>query len=122
MNGARSYANMFRTGQYGRLFLDSGSHARGKTFHIWVLPHGVEVASAPWSVDGAVEVYGIVSGQPGWTESYGWLHYGKWQEDFATLVEKRLVEITAAEERMKADAEAKQLAKEERISDLLSTY
>lgn len=100
MNGAREFAEMFRTGQHDRLYLVSGHHARGKTFHIYVLPEGVAAESngpcnGPVNSD-AVEVYGIVGGQPGWTESYGWLHKGRWQADFAELVAKRQAEIDAA--------------------------
>lgn len=36
--GARQYAPMFSSGQHGRLSLVRGEHARGKAFHIWVLP------------------------------------------------------------------------------------
>jgi len=89
MNGAREYAKLFKTGQYGNLYITTGSHARGYTFHVQILPNG-EKAKANYgnmaTNEGAVEVYGIVSGQPGWTESYGWKHKGPWQEDFEKLV------------------------------------
>ena len=83
MYGARDFANLFVTGQYGRLYIVAGSHARGRTFRIFVLPEG-EVGenngpnNAPCNKD-AVEVYGVVAGNPGWTETYGWLHTGKWR-------------------------------------------
>lgn len=89
MNGARKYANLFGDKeQHGRLLIRSGKHARGKYFHIYVMPDG---GTADHS--GSVEVYGILGGHPGWTEYYGWLHTGPWQADFAALVEKRQVEI-----------------------------
>jgi hypothetical protein len=69
MNGAREYATLFPGNtQVGRLALISGSHARGSTFRIYVLPEG-EVMSEngrgnpPLNKD-AVEVYGIVGGSP----------------------------------------------------------
>lgn len=74
MKGAREYSLLFETGQYGRLYITSGSHARGKTFHIQVLPKD-ELAipngdnNACLNED-AVEVYGIIGGNPGWTEYY----------------------------------------------------
>ena len=40
MEGARKYATMFKTGQYGKLYLVSSHHARGKTFRIYVIPEG----------------------------------------------------------------------------------
>ena len=93
MKGAREYANLFETGQVGRLYLVSGEHARGKTFHIQVLPEGEQAIpngcnNLCLNTD-AIEVYGIIGGQTGWTETYGWLHKGKWQEDFLTLVVKK---------------------------------
>ena len=122
MPGAREYATMFSSGQHGRLYLVRGEHARGKTFHIWVLPSAEPVAGMPWSVKGAVEVYGITGGQPGWTETYGWLHRGKWEQDFAALVEARRAEIAAGgarREQEKADAED---AERQRKASLLAAY
>lgn len=115
MNGARQYADMFKTGQIDRLYIVSGSHARGKTFHIYVLPEGAAAkpngsSNGPLNSD-AVEVYGVIGGQPGWTESYGWLHKGRWQDDFAKLVAARKAEIeastnTRAESQKQRDNEA----------------
>jgi hypothetical protein len=124
MQGATEYARMFTTGQYGRLYLVSDSHARGETFHIWVLPPDAKLdgESRPWSLPDAVEVYGIIGGQPGWTETYGWLHKGKWQEDFATLVESRratLADIHAQEVQRKARDEK---AESQRKAELLARY
>lgn len=122
MQGAREYATMFSSGQHGRLYLVRGEHARGKTFHIWVLPTAEPVAGMPWSMKDAVEVYGITGGQPGWAETYGWLHRGKWQQDFAALVATRRAEIAAGaarREQEKADAEA---AERQRKASLLAAY
>lgn len=80
MQGAHEFANLLKTGTYGKLYIISGEHARGKTFHIYVISEK--------SSDEMVEVYGVISGNPGWTESYGWLHHGKWEEDFRNLVDK----------------------------------
>jgi hypothetical protein len=122
MQGAREYATMFGSSQHGRLYLVRGEHARGKTFHIWVLPTAEPVAGMPWSVKDAVEVYGITGGQPGWTETYGWLHRGKWEQDFAALAEARRAEIATGVARLeqeKADAEA---AERQRKAELLAAY
>lgn len=122
MQGAHEYATIFSSGQHGRLYLVAGQHARGKTFHIWVLPTAEPVACMPWSVPGAVEVYGITGGQPGWTETYGWLHRGKWEQDFSTLVALRRAEIAAATERLalaKAEAAA---AERQRVAAAIAAY
>ena len=119
MKGAREYAELFISGQYGRLYLESREHARGKTFRVFVLPY-----SEPRFFDekNAVEVYGIIGGQPGWTEEYGWLHHGPWVADFEKIVEARRAEIAEADARQakdKADAEAKE---RRRIVHLLANY
>lgn len=88
MRGANEYASLFSTGFYGQFYIISGSHARGKTFHIYVVPEGTET----FDHRVAVEVYGIISGNPGWTESYGWLYKGEWVEDFEEMVKKRNIQ------------------------------
>ena len=126
MQGAREYADLFSTCQYGRLYIVSGSHARGRTFHIFVLRAG-ECAiengpnNAPLNSE-AVEVYGETGGHRGWTETYGWLHHGKWEQDFSKLVEDRRAELAkqvgdAEESRLKAET-----ANRQHQADLLETY
>lgn len=122
MKGATEYARMFRTGQHGKLYLVSGSHARGETFHIWILPTDEPVKGMPWTIDGAVEVFGITGGQPGWTETYGWLHKGKWQEDFAALVAVRKHEIEQAKTEREKSISEKEIAATERKRTLLAAY
>jgi len=126
MQGAHEYATLFSTSQHGRLYLVSGSHGRGKTFRIFVLPEG-EAAIPNGSINAplnrnAVEVYGIVGGQPGWTESYGWLHEGKWQDDFYDLVERRRADDEAARARNVARTQASEDAVKAEKLALLATY
>jgi hypothetical protein len=113
---------MFRNGQHGRLYLVCGEHARGKTFHVWVLPADTAIAGKPWSVKDAVEVYGITGGQPGWTETYGWLHRGKWERDFAALVDARRAEIAAGVARREQEKAAAEKAEWGRKAALLAAY
>lgn len=91
-----------------------------------MLPAGVEAIkggsqNGPYNT-GAVEVYGVVSGHPGWTEVYGWLHHGPWQHDFAEMVRQR--EEERMQEQTRADLEAKRARAEHdrRIQELLSQY
>lgn len=124
MKGAREYAGLFETGQYDRFYIVSGSHARGRTFHIQILPEG-ELAKRNGKNNlclnrDAVEVYGIVSGHPGWTETYGWLHHGKWEEDFYKLVAEKKDERARAseEERQRSlKLEESEVAREQRLLD-----
>jgi hypothetical protein len=105
MRGARKYHKYFHKGQYDRLYIYPGSHARGKTFHIYVLPEGVKAKpnEAPWTINGAVEVYGVLGGFNGWTEYYGWLHKGKWQEDFESLYKKEVEKYEADAKKSEED-------------------
>ena len=107
MNGAHEYAGLFKSAQYGNLYLLSHHHARGQTFQIFVVPEGVQVElggiNAP---HGGIEVYGILGGHPGWTELYGWIHKGPWQQDFYKPVAECRAEIEKLEQE-KAEALAK---------------
>ena len=126
MQGATEFAKMFKSGQHGRLYLCSSSHARGETFRIFVLPSGEAArpngpSNGPLNSD-AVEVYGVVSGNPGWTETYGWLHRGKWEADFAELVASRRREIAMSkslQDQKKYDAYN---AERHRNASLLAAY
>lgn len=126
MNGAREYSTMFSSGQYGRLYFVSSHHARGRTFRIYVLPESVAAIpngsqNAPLNSD-AIEVYGITGGQPGWTESYGWLHEGRWQQDFAALVAARREEIEVSAIRQAAAQKDRDAATEVKRKLLLANY
>lgn len=125
MNGARHYANLFKTGQHGKLYFVVSKHARGKTFRIFILPENEKAIenenNAPLNKD-SVEVFGVIGGQLGWTEYYGWIYKGKWVHDFELLVNHREEEILKAKEE-----QANKLAKERIIRDkinreLLSNY
>jgi hypothetical protein len=125
MQGAREYAEVFSSGQYGRLYIEVGSHARGSTFYIYVLPEGEDAFiydegyGRKMFNQNAVKVYGILGGQPGWTEYYGWLYPdGKWVDDFNTLYKQKLQEKQLrriAEEKRKEELIAKQEAREAKL-------
>lgn len=126
MKGARHYAQLFETGQYGRLYITSGSHARGLTFRIQVLPQGEQAKGNGRNNlclnPDAVEVYGIISGNPGWTEEYGWKYRGPWIEDFQDLVVKQKRKLRTVDI---ASEEKKQSCLEEearRVAALLASY
>ena len=126
MNGAREYAKMFTTGQYGKLYITSGSHARGYTFSIQILPENeIAIPNGNQNVcinKNAVEVYGVIGGNPGWTESYGWIHKGMWVSDFEKLVEEKEREIQLSDAK-KQELKAKSIMdREKEISELLKSY
>lgn len=126
MKGAREYAKLFKTGQYGKLYIVSSSHARGYTFRIQVLPEG-EIAISNGNPNNclnsdAVEVYAVIEGNTGWTESYGWLFEGKWQEDFYKLVRDRKEEISLKETKQEKESKIIETLREQKNLELLSKY
>ena len=125
MKGAE-YADLFKTGQYGRFYITSSSHARGKTFEIQILPKG-ELAipngnTNPCLNDNAVKVYGMISGHLGWTEVYGWIHEGKWQEDFYKMVTHYKNEKAKKNKKEIDETKNRENLKLQKKLDLLSTY
>lgn len=78
-------AELFSTQQYGPLYIVSGSHARGRTFRVWLLDPGQQLSPSSrmgpnnphYDLREDQLVFGVVAGQPGWTEEYGWIktHY-----------------------------------------------
>lgn len=126
MKGAQKYGKLFKTGQYGKLYITSGSHARGRTFRIQVLPEGVEaIPNGPnnmCSNNNAVEVYGVIKGNLVWTEEYDWLHKGKWQDDFMKLVQEKENETYEEKKRKEELKQKQELEKETKIKSLLNNY
>ena len=113
MNGAREYGRLFNNGDtvIGKLTINTGCHARGQWLHIYVNDG-----------ENRVEVYGITGGHPGWTETYGWLREGPWQEDFRNIVE----ELTKKKIQMKLEYQQRERqqkeAAEAKAQGILSSY
>jgi len=124
MKGADEYYDLFKgqSQQIGRLFLQMHVHARGKCFEIFLLPEGVEIKGDRISGRDNVEVYGVISGQRGWTESYGWLHTGKWQDDFFGIVELKKTDLATANRKQEEKAVEANNIEKERVGTLLSAY
>ena len=122
MQGAREYAALIPTGQFGKLYCHSSSHARGSTFNIYVIPEGVVVNGRPQIPPEGVEVYGMTGGQPGWTETYGWLHEGKWQDDFESLVQTRRLEVAVEAKQTEALKLKSELEKVKTDKKILEKY
>ena len=124
MKGADEYYDLFkgRSQQFGRLYLQASKHARGKCFEIKMMPEGMIGSGDSVSGHNVVEVYGVVSGQRGWTEAYGWIHKGKWQDDFFAIVERKKAD-RAKEMALIADKHnLEQIKAEDHLSKLLSDY
>ena len=115
MKGAREYVQYVQSGVYGRLRVVFGEHARGHTLNIYVIPE----AGSP---HGSVKVYGVISGQAGWTEEYGWLVEGPWVADFDKLVEEGKRREEELEAKRKAAIEVELTRMRGAASSVLSSY
>lgn len=126
MNGAHAYAALFSCKQYDRLYISVGKHARGSTFNIYVLPEGVEAITNgdgnPILNKDAVEVYGVLGGNPGWTEYYGWIHKGPWCDDFLQLVIRKETAKVAHIRQQQNIVDSAENVEKLRINKLLSNY
>lgn len=95
-------ASSFSTRQYGPLYIVSGEHARGKTFHAYLLDPGQTLSPNPRSgsnnrhpdLTDRQAIYGIVRGQPGWTEEYGWMQQHPGVQDGSAI--KLLTQLVEA--------------------------
>ena len=54
--------------RWGRVIFVTSTHARGKCINIYLVDDDETL----------FEVYGVVGGNPGWTEYYGWIRKGTW--------------------------------------------
>lgn len=124
MNGANEYYDLFKgeSQQIGRLFLQFHTHARGKCFEMYLLPEGFSVKGDRIEGRENVEIYGMVSGQRGWTESYGWLHTGAWVHDFNKIVEDLKVKNKQLAKESLEASKASKADLDDNTKALLSTY
>lgn len=123
MKGAKRYAELFgKNQQLGKLYAQVGSHARGRTFKLWVLPNEELIDKSIHIVKDAIEVYGVVSGQPGWTESYGWVHKGPWEKDFKNWVHSLELAQAEAQRTRQANTEEAEIKRNLKIKELLDNY
>jgi hypothetical protein len=58
----------------GNVIYVTASHARGNTFHIYLIDDVNKTDDELKS--NAFEVYGVIGGNPGWDEEYGWKYGG----------------------------------------------
>lgn len=95
-----AHSASFNTQQYGPLYIVAGSHARGRTFHAYLLDPGQKVPASLYEPNNKhqdvaehQQIYGVINGIPGWTEEYGWIkNHPAVQDGSATKMLVQLVE------------------------------
>lgn len=121
----RDLARLFPTGQYGRFYVVSNLEDIDTPFRVQVLPAGE--AALPNGKPNlclnsdAVLVYGQLP-MEGRHKSSGWLHQGKWVDDFMEMAFAKKAEIDAMKEAETAAKNERELAAKKRIQELLSMY
>jgi hypothetical protein len=118
MNGAREYYNLIKRALERGLgdlkYIDNcylnenilyriSSHARGTCFHIYLVEDLQNI-----SVNKSFEVYGVISGNLGWTESYGWIHNGNWNEPILNYLKNLESEIKLFDENIEKEKHQKE--------------
>lgn len=69
---------------------DFDEHARGRTLDIYLVEDENVLRENGLFYCDSVKVYGMVSGQPGWTDKYGWIIEGNWCEYINGILEKSI--------------------------------
>lgn len=100
------------------------AHARGRTLDIYLIKNEEELKEKGLFKCDRVKVYGMVSGQAGWTEKYGWILKGSWCKHITDILNnavalyeqnrKRADELNRQrkiEERNRAENKAKEFEK-----------
>ncbi len=110
MKGADEFKSLFPAhARYdrGMLSVFAGEHARGYTLTIRA---------------NGVEVFGVVDGNPGWTETYGWLFDGPWKKDFEDFCSERQSALYENEKANAALLESRLAREKEQREKLLAEY
>lgn len=70
----------------------------------------------------AFEVYGIVGGQPGWTEIYSWIHKGNWVDPIEKYLRDLSEEIRLYDEEIEQEKQRKRLKETRKIEDQVEKF
>lgn len=102
------YAYRFRKGNVEFILSE---HARGKTFRIEL-------------IDGAsrLEVYGVVRGQTGWDEEYGWTRKGTWVKPILEYLHNLEREIAEYEARLEEKRRAEEAERNRKIEETVDRF
>jgi len=131
MKGAKEYVDIIYPNQYGQLYIefDRTTYENKIIMNIYVVPHGLDTKKFNLfdnCKQQTVKVYGLTSLSK---NCCGWLHYGKWVEDFKTLVSQARYAFTIMKEkekRQKVIMRLKEMTKsidaKERVSKILKDY
>lgn len=136
MQGARKYVEaieaLTRAGGYGfeefedsikfirkgNFVFDCDFHARGKTLHIYLLKDMPSLDADEYllrkevySSENALEVYGVVSGNLGWTETYGYLVNNEIKQVLSQILIDAMHDYNALKKSREAEASKEEMDK-----------
>lgn len=98
------------------IIMQIGHHARGNVAHICIENES----------DERLEVYGILGGNPGWSEYYGWTKQGPWVKYIENLLDELEREINAkdrcVQSKTEEDKQRQLQAEQEKIKKFESMF
>lgn len=68
------------------------------------------------------KVYGIIGGNPGWTETYGWLHKGTWVTPILQYFRNIEREIVEHDEKIEQKRRAKEREQNKAIGEQVNKF
>ena len=100
----------------------TSTHARGKCFDIYLVEDIHRPDEQLYSI--AFKVYGIISGNPGWTETYGWLYDGDgaWVNSITKYLKKLDDQIKEYNDNIKKGEEEQDKIKKMKLKEQLRKF
>ncbi|WP_340011764.1 hypothetical protein MHI32_01480 [Paenibacillus sp. FSL H7-0690] len=96
----------------GNVLYVTASHARGKTFFIYLIDENSNL----------FKVYGVTGGNPGWTETYGWLHKGTWVKPILQYFRNLEGEIVEHDEKIEQKKREKEREQNKGIGEQINKF
>lgn len=92
-------------------------HARGRTLNIYIIKNEDVLRDNGLYYCDSLKVYGMVSGQCGWDEKYGWIVEGIWCKYINNILETSLFLYEQNKEKAEAEERQRKIEKREKIEN-----
>lgn len=111
--GYKRHGGDARCFRNGNVLYVTASHARGETFYIYLIDP---------DNNNLFEVYGITSGNPGWTEIYGWKYKGTWVKPILQYLRSLEKEIAAYDAEVECVNREREREANKKIGDAVGKF
>ena len=96
---------------------DFDQHARGRTLDIYIIKDEDDLRKIGLYGCDRLKVYGMISGQCGWDEKYGWIIEGNWCEYINDILEKSLLFYEQNEKKAEANESQRKIEERKKIEN-----